>query len=522
MTATAAQGESNGLISAGTVSSVGRGGAVNLVGAVVYGAANFVLVWVLNREFGTQATGVILIGIAMFNISLNFAQAGCSTGFIRWMSRHRALGSFDQLRATVIVGLVPVVLVATLLAVVVYAAAPTLAQVFSDSGQASNVTTVFRAVAPFLPLAAVYMVIVQATRGFDTMLPQAAIEKVGRALLLPVLAWVAASAGLGSDGFARLWAATFALALVPAGFVFLRLVNRTVASQGVQHRRPTRRLAREYWAFTAPRAVGQVSEVVVNWLDTLLIGGLVSARTAGIYNSATRYMLPGQFTADALMQVMGSRISGLLSTDRHREAEALLRITTGWQTALTWPTYLVVIFFAPPLLEVFGADKVVAEPSVIALSVAMLTVSMVGPVQSVILMSGRSRQAMFNTLFLVAVNLTGNLLLVPRFGFNASGFVWATTIVLASGLPAWQSHRFLGIVANGPGSRRVAAAALGTVGAGCLASRLVIGPSWCGLLVGGVGGAIPYTSLVWRMREELELPALIQGFARRKTTLEPS
>lgn len=520
MTATAAP--EGGRLGASTVSSVGRGGAINLVGALVYGAANFVLVWVLNRRFGTEATGVILIGIAMFNIALNFAQAGCSTGFIRWMSRHRALGHQEQLRATVIVGLVPVVVVATCFAAAVFVFATPLARVFSDRSQVDNVASVFRAMAPFLPLSAVYNIVVQATRGFDTMLPQTAIDKIGRALALPILAWVAASAGMGTEGFGVLWAATNVVALIPAGYIFARLIRASTTRAGVHHARPTRRLVRDYWAFTAPRAVGQVSETVVNWLDTLLVGGLVSARSAGIYNSATRYMLPGQFTADALMQVTGPRISGLMSNNKRSEAESLLRITTGWQTALTWPMYLVVICFTPTLLRVFGADKVVAQPAVIALAVAMLVVSMVGPVQAVILMSGRSTQAMFNTIFLVVVNLVGNLVLVPRYGFNASGFVWGATIVLASALPAWQSHRYLGIVASGPASRRVAFVALCTVGAGCLLSRLLFGDSWGALALGGVVGGVPYTAAVWKMREQLELPALFQGFSRRRPTPEPA
>ena len=93
---------------------------------------------------------IILIGIAMFNIALNFAQAGCSTGFIRWMSRHRALDRQDLLRATVIVGLVPVVLVSSLLAVVLYLAAHSLAPVFSDAKAVADVARVFQAMAPFV------------------------------------------------------------------------------------------------------------------------------------------------------------------------------------------------------------------------------------------------------------------------------------------------------------------------------------------------------------------------------------
>jgi hypothetical protein len=255
---------------------------------------------------------------------------------------------------------------------------------------------------------------------------------------------------------------------------------------------------------------------VVNWLDTVLIGALVSTRAAGIYGSGTRYLLPGQFTADALMQVTGSRISGLLSINKTREAQALLRITTAWQTMLTWPIYLVVGFFARPLLLVFGAQVVEAQVALIALAVSLLVISLVGPVPAIILMSGRSRQAMFNTLLLVLINVTGNVLLVPRYGLNAAGVVWGVTIIVASALPAWQSYQYLGIVTTGAECWQVAGVASGTVGIACITMRVLLGANIRGLLAATLLGGCAYTLLVWRMRERLELPALLQGFSRRR------
>jgi O-antigen/teichoic acid export membrane protein len=115
----------------------------------------------------------------------------------------------------------------------------------------------------------------------------------------------------------------------------------------------------------------------------------------------------------------------------------------------------------------------------------------------------------------VVVNIGGNLLLVPTYGLNAAGIVWAVTIVVAVMLPAWQTRRHLDIITINPSALRVAAAAVLTVGVACGLSLLVFGGTALGLLAGGVLGGIPYTLAVWRMREELELPVLFQGFARR-------
>lgn len=76
---------------AGSLGGVARGGALNLVAAVVYGAANFALLWVLNHELGTETAGVALVAIAAFNILARVAELGSATGLIRWISRLRAV-----------------------------------------------------------------------------------------------------------------------------------------------------------------------------------------------------------------------------------------------------------------------------------------------------------------------------------------------------------------------------------------------------------------------------------------------
>jgi O-antigen/teichoic acid export membrane protein len=255
--------------------------------------------------------------------------------------------------------------------------------------------------------------------------------------------------------------------------------------------------------------------VAVNWIDTVLVGAIVSTTAAGIYASGTRYLLPGLYAAEALMQVTGPRISGLLARGEKEEASALLKVVAGWQTAVMWPLYLLTAIFPTPLLRVFGGEVVQARGALVALAIAMLVTAPAGPVASVILMSGRSRQAMGNTLVLVAVNLGGNLLVVPHYGITGAGVVWAVTIGVASLLPGWQSSRSLHVSTLGrPALVAVAHSAL-TVGLVALVARLLLGDTVTGLLVAtGIGG-VAYLVALRVVREPLHLEALRGGIRRR-------
>ena len=498
-----------------SVGSVARGGALNLAGSVVYGAANFVLLVVLNRVLGTAEAGIVLVAIAIFNIMETVAELGCGTGLVRMLSRDRAMNHEERLRATVIVGVVPVAIAGTLSAALLFAVAEPFARLLADDGQTQVVADVLRAMAPFLPFASLHYVVVGATRGFNTMLPQTLIERIGRALTLPLVVAAAVAMGMGPVGVGAMWAATTVVGLGFSARALATRVRKAEQARGVEPVPPSRPLAREFWSFTAPRAVGQTAEVAVSWIDTVLVGILVSTTAAGIYASGTRYILPGTYAAQALMQVTGPRISGLLAKGDKVEASHLLKVVAGWQVAVMWPMYLIIALFPSPLLRVFGEEVVAAKGALVAIAIAMLVTAPAGPVATVILMAGRSRQAMFNTLVLVAINVGGNLLFVPEHGITAAGVTWGVTILVAALLPGWQAARSLGVSTLGRPAAvgaLVAAATVGTVGLG---ARLALGDAASGLLVTSSVGVLGYVIGLALVRSQLHLDALWDGVRRR-------
>lgn len=497
------------------VASIARGGALNLAGSVIYGAANFVLLVVLNRVLGTEAAGVVLVAIAIFNIAETVAELGCGTGLVRMLSRHRAVGEVDRLRATVVVGVAPVALAGTAAAVALYLLAEPFARLLAEGDEVTVVADVLRAMAPFLPFASLHYVVVGGTRGFDTMVPQTVIERIGRALFLPLVVAVAVALGMGPIGVGALWAATTVVGLAFSSRAMWTRVRAAERAAAIAPRGADGEIAREFWSFTAPRAIGQSAEVAVSWIDTVLVGILVSTTAAGIYASGTRYILPGTYAAQALMQVTGPRISGLLARDERTEATALLKVVAGWQVAVMWPMYLIIALFPEPLLRVFGEDVVAAKGALVAIAVAMLLTAPAGPVASVILMAGRSRQAMFNTLVLVAINVGGNLLLVPRHGITAAGVTWGATIVVAAVLPGWQAHRSLGISTLGRPAALATVLAAATVGVVGVLARLTLGDGASGLLVTSSLGVLAYVIALALARSPLHLDALWNGVRRR-------
>lgn len=507
--------------------TVGRGGGLNLLGAAIYGMSSFVLLWVLNKQLGTRDAGVVLVGIAAFNIAAKMAELGCSTGLIRWNSRVRALDRVDLVPNIARIAVVPVLIVSVAMAAALWIGAPTVATWFGSEAEADSLASVLRAMAPFLPAASLHSVLIQGTRGFDTMVAQTLIEKVGRALALPLAVVVAHRFGASLAGVAGAWAATSAVALIASVLAYRVLYLRhRRAADGRLAAEPELTVAAEdefagrmaggFWRFTALRAVGQTFEVAVNWIDTLLVGAMMSTYDAGIYASGTRYALLGLFTSDAVMQACGPKVSGLLAKKDSAGASDVVTYATGWQVMVAWPTYLMVIAFAPALLDVFGSETQLAHDALVFLSVGIMVAALAGPASSVILMAGRGSSAVINTFAAVMFNLLGNLWAIPRWGITGAGAIWAVTLIIQAWLPAIQAMRTLNIRTFGRPGWIACGVSTATFGLSAAVCRVVVGPTWLGVAVAALAGAPAYAAVVWRLRDELALDAILPGRLRKR------
>jgi O-antigen/teichoic acid export membrane protein len=425
----------------------------------------------------------------------------------------------ERIRPTVIAAVIPVFTLGVLFAILLWILAPALAELFSAGDDINEITRLLRVLAPFLPISATYGVIVIGSRGFDTMWVQVWMEKITRACIMPIAVYLVLQAGGGPVGAITAWVLTTVAVASVTVVLFIRLMRKELTLHPVVGPVPPAEfgpIARSYWVFTLPRAFGQAFNVAVLWFDTLFVAALIGATKGGIYAAGTRYLLIGTFIAEAIMQAVGPRVSGLLTLDKKDEARQVVAQTTTWQVAIIWPAYLLIGSFATVLLGVFGPEYVQAEAALVFLSVGMLIACLGGPCDSVILMSGRSRQSLFNSAAALGVNVVGNLIFVPLYGISAAGAVWAVTLVVASGIPAIQASRRLQIQPWSMPLFRTMALALGTVGVACLAARIALGETWTGLLAAAIVGGIAYSALTWRLRRSIHFQALLDSFRREQ------
>jgi O-antigen/teichoic acid export membrane protein len=393
---------------------------------------------------------------------------------------------------------------------------PQIASVLAEPEHEGQVATYLRALAPFLPLATGASVALAATRGFGTVLPFVALERVGKPVLRPLLAISVIAFGMGSVALAVAWAVPVALELPLALAIVAGLLHRAGAGSLFRGRATgLRRLAREFWGFAAARGLAVLFQILLLWIDVIFVGALRGAREAGIYTAVSRLAFMGLFVIEAVRIVIAPQFSGLFARGEHDRAQHLYQVGTWWLISASWPFYLMAALFAPVVLRLFGAQFVEGQTALLILSMAMLLTVGGGGVSVVLLMAGKSSWNMANTLAAVAVNIALNLVLIPRIGITGAALAWAAAILVENGAALYQVRVLLRLSPFGKGYGAVSLAAVACFGVLGLAARLLLGASIGALAVFGLVATAVYFIVLWRLRHQLELPILWNALRRR-------
>jgi O-antigen/teichoic acid export membrane protein len=226
-------------------------------------------------------------------------------------------------------------------------------------------------------------------------------------------------------------------------------------------------------------------------------------------------MLAGSFALQAVILVISPQISASLAKGDRQRAAFLYNSATCWLVIPSFPIYLTMAVFAPFLLELFGRGFERGESVLVILALATLVNMATGPVQAVLLMSGRSLWNLANTGAAVLINIVLNLVLIPRMGIDGAAIAWAAVIILNNVATLLEVMFFMKLR---PFSRPL----LVLVGASgfCFGLVGVAVRELFGLSVGSFLGFIAvagllYTGFLFANRRELRLAELRDAVRRR-------
>lgn len=479
-----------------------RGGTANLAGTAVSAVANFALIVVLTRGLPQSTAGVFISMTSVFVIATVLGQLGSNTGLVYFLVRAVAAGRRQDAAGYLRTAWRAVLVAALGMAALAALTAPWLAS-HATPEHASQATRYLLVLALFIPIAGAENVALAATRGLGSMKANALVEFIGRPTLqvLLVLAVVAA----GADGWIA-WA--WALPYLPAAALAWWWWRRMARAGGVPLKPTGPVPTRDFWAYSAPRAVTSVVQIVMQRLDIVLVAALAGPADAAVYAAATRFVVAGQMGNNAISLAAQPRLADTLSRGDRPALAEIYRTSTAWLIAVTWPLHLTFIVSGALLLQVFGSGYDVGAPVMLVLACCMLLSTGIGMADTVLLMAGRTSWSLANAAVSLAVQIGLDLWLIPEHGVLGAAIGWGAAILVRNGAALVQVVLSTHVHSISRPTLISAAINLVCFGGVPLLAQLALGRTWPGFVVGLVGGGGLYLLALWRFRGVLRLRAL--------------
>ena len=472
---------------------------------VMYGAGiAFVTTMVVSNGIGAEGSGEFFRLMALFAISISLVTFGADTGLVRTMSAQRALGRYGVLPQLIRYGLIPSLVTSVLLVAGVY--------IYTELvPMAPEYQAAMRVSSAFILVAALMTVFFGALRGLHRVVTFTLLQNV----LLPTLRFAAVGLVVLFSGqlmdLVYAWTVPVAITAVVA---LWRLERAFPSEEHVEvlpsEDSPTETF-RSFWGFSSARGVATVMETILEWIDVLVVTAFSGAVAGGVYGAVNRCVRVGAMIEHTGRVVTGPSISAALATRQLDRAREIFLSTTRVLTALSWPFYLSLAFFGPVLLGFFGKGFEAGAGIIwVICPAAMLSMS-AGGVQSVLLMSGKSRWQLLNKLSSLVVAVTLNFTLVPVWGLYGAVTAWASALLIDTFLASYQVFRLVGIRA----SLREMAPSLflgAAVPTACaLVSLTFLGQSVLGLIVYVVLLVPVYGAVLYRFRKALGIERFLSA-----------
>jgi O-antigen/teichoic acid export membrane protein len=523
---------------------IARGSALTGAGAVVAAFGGVALTVVVTRNFVPDLAGTFFASTAFFLIVSSLAQLGTDVGLVRFVSAHSATGQQHRLGETLRIALVPVLLTSTALAIAMWFLSPAIADWIGNAKVHDDTVDMLHALTPFLPVAAVYGGLVATTRGRGSMKYTVLVDSILRTIGQPVLILLSVWAGLDAPGAAVAWALPYPVGVVICSVVLFRQARRmsrrgaVPEPEAVEVIEPAdepvdepvrdvvdepaaefsdvhgRALARDFWSFTAARAVA--SGVVMVWrrFDVLMVAWLASPADAAVYTAATRFLVVGQLGIQAVQMTVSPQFGRLFARNDIDGARRVYKTATMWTMTFAWPLYIITGAAVGLVIPIFGADYTAGAKVTVILSAAMLVATACGGVDAVLLMSGRSWLSLANASITLAVNVGLDLLLIPGYGILGAAIGHATSLALRNLLALYQINRLMGMWAFTGQSLKIAGLSIGCFGVAPAILHLVDAPDvW--VVVSLLVGATVYAAWAWTSRRDLQLDTFGNALRRR-------
>ena len=391
---------------------------------------------VLSRTMGATEYGYFAFGLSLATLLSIGASMGQQTAILRYWPEEEVAGRRDRAVAAVRAGGALVLWASFALSVAVIAGAIVMSMATPDP-----VAHIFAAAALILPMAFAEFWS-SALRAQGSVWAALSPRDLLWRLVVPLLVVGLFALGVALTGWGALLM-TAAILLLALGLQYL-LARRRGYEIGWGFG-PLRAYWREHGGATRWFLIGTVIDSAALNADTIFIGLMVDAESAGVYFNAFRTAGLLTLFMFAITLVVAPMVSRHYHAGEMRSAQAITALCAWAGFVFSLAVFGGYVFFGTTVLGLFGAHTESGYWVLILLSVGLLFDAATGPSRIVMMMTGHERAYVRIFGGIMLMGLAVEIAVIPFWGPVGAAAVNAGSRAVATLTIAWWNRRHIGI-----------------------------------------------------------------------------
>jgi len=400
---------------------IAKGGGVIFVGYVILGGFDFLYKVIVARYLSPQDYGVLSLGLVILGVSVTVSRLGFSQAFKKYIPEYRTMKLPGKIKSMIIFGLGLSFLISLIIAFSIYLFSGKISVFFSNDSL-SSVLKIFSFVIPFYTVS---YLLLDIFLSFKRVKERVIIHTMGRGVLIFVLTLLVIFLGGKLKEVCYIFLFSYIISVFISFFVLETRIFSIFKNElsKIDHKR--------ILSFSIPLMLVGFLGTVLRWSDTFFIGYFREEYYVGLYNAA----YPLAFILLLVIQSFNSLfypVASELYTKRDfKNLREIYGTVTRWIFLLTFPLFLLLIFFSKEFIStLFGAKYVVAYKVLVILSFGTFTNAFFGAV-GILLQVFEKQNFIFRVQFSIAfLNIAMNILLIPLYGIEGAAFATSFSMIL--------------------------------------------------------------------------------------------
>ncbi len=411
-----------------------QGASINFLGTLLGNILRFLYVFFIAKILSQADLGLFSLGLTILKFFVVVSVAGLDSGILRFIALYRGENDHKRMKGVLDASLCISIPLSVLVGAGLFYFSELLSTTFFNKPELTEVVQLFSISIPFFTVTIIFL---SALQSLKFMRYKVYTREIGENVFKFIFTAIFLLFGWRINGVVLANTVSFFF-VAGLSYYFARKVF-SHDSFGLQSQFEFKKLL----AFSFPNSISEITVRFIMWTDIFMLGYFSESKELGIYYIVTGIIFIGVIFIESFASVFNPTIADLYNRKQISQLSDLYKIVSKWIFIASFPFYLVVIFYAKSILNIYGEGFISGALSLSVLGGAYILYTLIGLSGYVLLMIGKSWINMFTNLLGCFLNIGLNYIFIPKYGILGAALASGFSLVCVNIFRLFQVYFFV-------------------------------------------------------------------------------